>query len=93
MLRRTSDYRPVKIPFSQVTRLNFNHWRTEWRPPLAGEKSSALMSLVGCGSSTWEVYSDRINAFLRLNWIVLEGDVISLTDSLDTSRTIPSNRA
>ena len=83
MLRRSSDYRPVKILFSQVTRLGFNHWRTEWRLPLAGEESSTLMSLVGCGSSTWEVYSDQLNAFLRWNWIVLEGEVITLTDSLD----------
>ncbi len=83
MLLRSSEYRPVKLPFSEVTRLGFNHWRTEWRLPLPGEESSELMGLVGCGSSTWEVYSDQLSAFLRWNWIVVEGDVITLTDPAD----------
>jgi hypothetical protein len=83
MLRKASDYRPVKLPFSKVAQLGFNHWRTEWRLPSPGEEASAFMGLLGCGSSTWEIYNHELSAFLRWNWVVLEGGLISLTDPSD----------
>ncbi len=80
---RSTDYRPVKLPLSSMAQLGFEHWRTEWRAPTAGEYSSPLVDTIGCGVSTWEISAPDVWAWVNWDWAVLEGGVIAMTNSVN----------
>jgi hypothetical protein len=83
MMLRSSDYRPVKLPLAEMARLGFNHWRTEWRAPAAGEEPTAFVGLLGCGVSMWEICAHDIWAWITWDWAVLDGGLITLTNPFD----------
>ena len=83
MMLRTSDYRPAKLPLADMTRLGFDHWRTEWRATTADDMSSDVVGLLGCGSSTWEISTPEMWAWVNWDWAVLEGGLIAMTNPGD----------
>jgi hypothetical protein len=81
MMLRSTDYRPVKLPLSAMSKLGFEHWRTQWRAPSIGEYSTALVDTLGCGISTWEISTPDMWAWINWDWAVLDCGLIAIVDT------------
>ncbi len=83
MMLRSSDYQPVNLPLASMSKLGFDHWRTEWRAPEKSAPPSPFADLLGNGFSTWEISTRESCIWLAWDWVILTGGVIALTNPLE----------